>query len=257
MNKNTVIRDPNDFDFEKFQITDTRIVSRVAISSILADGMVTGVQTDPIRIVGGNIPKIEKDCPTDSTKEYITIYLDPNQSSCCELIKHFNMADKYFGGDGLKNKMFGSNIVQYAYQPCLRKPFNCPKSGDDENEIFYDNTKQYKPFYCKMKFLMNNVDGKKVNMTKLIIGNEELKISSVRDLAEYIKFRTVCQFTFIYSKIWASDTSYGVSLVMTEISLKHYNNTQFPLYDMLSIRKTYEKYIKDKRSKKRIRLIEV
>ena len=231
---NIIIFNPNNFDINRVAVRQVTNDS-IPIRSIKIDNRTPAILTDPIRITSYGIPK--PNSTINIPVEHILIGLDPQQLSTCHLKTHLNEVDNYFSSDQFKIELFGDKYKKYKYYQLVR---DCRERTNNmyKNEF---------PF-CKIKF------SKKIN-TKIIENSEKIKINTIEDILKYIKFGSTYQFTFIYSKLWIGNREYGISLIMKEIL--SINSIQLPMYDIETIKMTYKKYMDERRSNKKIKLIEI
>ena len=183
------------------------------------------VQCEKLKLMNHGIPQLTKKGETgfynrDSDREFIKIPLD-EQPSAIALRAHLEKADDYFGSEKIRKQLFGKHAKDYEYQPCIKTPVRNNNNNDSSEDS--DNPKKKskkskddpeRPIvdYVKMKFHMESRgdgdDKKSINKTKLVrvIGKtrEVIKASSIKEIADHIRWKSEIKFIFYYNKVWAN-----------------------------------------------------
>ena len=194
------------------------------------------IQTDKFRLTSHGIPRIhEQYYPTDDKREFIKIPIDDNgdnqQHACAVLRKHFVAADKFFGSNELRQKLFGKKEKKYEYQPILRTPVKFDNDDDDDDDNNKNNKKngdkkQYPVVdFCKMKFNVVKQDKDRIirtKFTKIVNGEKEpFKPHTITEIAAELTWNTEMRCIFYYSKIWANKTPLnGSKFILYGVGIK-------------------------------------
>lgn len=167
------------------------------------------IQTKPIKIQKWGLPSLNEYIPDDNSRNYIKLYLDPNQRSCKTLENIFTSIDKYYKKD---NTMY--------------LPIISTKKEDDGYEDRFmesDEDTQYEYKYCILKFLTDFND--KITMDTILKDSNSkqminLNIKVASELEKYLVMGSKIQLTLNVDTSDISDNNnfkHGIDLIISQM----------------------------------------
>lgn len=228
---------PKDIDPVNFEISDFNTTGKQAMAYINYHNSSTNikskvlVQLGKIKLVAHGIPNRHPEyVPSDANREFIELPLDPEQKSCVELEEMCRKIDDHFSSDETKAKLFGKKKADsFVYSPLIK----LPKVKDDDDDDDEEDSKKKKktdkkakpdaPRYAKVRIgfsFRNEDEDTRVCSMKLIEVNKEVKLNTVTEIAERIRYRSEVQLIIRFLKVWqnksvisgTNNKLYGVKL---------------------------------------------
>lgn len=195
-------------------------------------------QTGWIKITQYGLPGIhEKYYPTDESRNFVKVPMDPEQPNCVSLRNMLSKVDEFTEQN--KKKILGKYAKLYTYQPIVRKPTDPNDDFDQIEDSESDEGKEDKPTneqkvkfeYCKMKL---DVNWQTKDIQTVVYVREggktsehkHVPVSTASDLDQYLTWGSEVRMIVMMNKLWAAKAkdksgtrSFGVGMKVMQMEV--------------------------------------